>query len=293
MLQNYRLVWDLLNRRERQQFVLLVILTILMSIFEVLGVAAILPFLALLGDPGMIESNRLIATFARITGLTEHDDVSVAFGFFVLAMLLLGMVVRTIGTYGQIRFGMMRAYSISTRVLRLYLRQPYVWFLSQNTSEFGQTLLSEVDIVARRCIMQGVQLISHIAMTLFITLMLFLAAPGVALGAGLLLGGVYVAVYAIFRKRLDRIGRARIGFNKDRFKSVQEIGGGIKEIKVMGLETPALDRFKHPALGMAEAQSVAGLMMRLPRFALEAMIYGGFISMILLTLFIIRGGGLL
>ena len=45
MLQNYRLVWGLLNSRERRQFIILLLLSTLMALFEVVGVAAILPFL--------------------------------------------------------------------------------------------------------------------------------------------------------------------------------------------------------------------------------------------------------
>lgn len=284
MLQNYRLVWGLLNAKERRQFVALVLLTILMSAFEVTGVAAILPFLSLIGDPGMIETNPFIAWFARTTGLSDPMHVTVAFGLVVLVLLVLGMAVRAWGTYAQVKFSMMRAYTIATRLLRAYLRQPYVWFLSQNTAEFGQSLLSEVDMVVRQCILPAVLLISSFTITACIAVVLFVAEPAVALGTTLLLMSVYLVVFSVTRKRLDRIGRERIAFNKDRFQTVQEIGGGIKEIKVMGLEGVAMDRFHTPAYGMARTQSLANILGKLPRFALEAVIYGGFISMILVML---------
>lgn len=288
MLQNYRLVWGLFNGRERRKFCVLVVLTILMALFEVAGVAAILPFLALIGDPGMIQTNPVIALFARLSGLTDPGTITLAFGMAVLLMLVLGMAVRALGTYAQVRFSMMRAFTIATRLLRVYLHQPYVWFLSQNTAEFGQSLLSEIDLVVRQCVLPAVLMISNITITLLIVLLLFIVEPVVAIGALGLLGSVYAVIYMFLRKRLDRIGKERIAHNKARFQVVQEIGGGIKEIKVMGLEDIALSRFHSPALGMAQTQSLADVMGKVPRFALEAVIYGGFIAMVLFML-ILKG----
>ncbi|AEI96555.1 ABC transporter (plasmid) [Roseobacter litoralis Och 149] len=286
MLQNYRLVWGILSRRERGQFILLIVMSILMALFEVVGVAAILPFLAMIGDPSIIETNVAIALFARVIGSTDVKQITVAFGFTVLAMLVLGMAVRALGTYGQVRFSMMRAFTIATRLLRVYLRQPYVWFLTQNTSEFGQSLLSEIDMVVRQSILPAVLLVSNITITILIVAVLFITEPAVALGAFGLLGGVYVLIYFALRKRLDLVGKERIDFNKERFRTVQEIGGGIKEIKVMGLEDIALSRFHGPAFGMARTQSAANVMGKIPRFALEAVIYGGFILMVLFMLIV-------
>lgn len=287
MLQNYRLVWGLLNKRERWQFIVLLFLTILMGVFEVAGVAAIFPFLSLLSDSSLIETNPALAFFARATGLSDPEKVTMAFGLLVLLMLVLGMAVRAFGTYLQVRFAMMRAFTISTRLLRKYLRQPYVWFLSQNTSEFGQNLLSETDLVVRQCILPAVVLVSNISVTLLMGLVLLIAEPVVALGAIGALAAVYILVYALLRNRLDRIGKERIKHNKARFQVVQEIGGGIKEIKVMGLEDTALQRFFPSALGMARTQTLANVMGKLPRFALEAVIYGGFITVIL-VMFLVR-----
>ncbi|MDO5759196.1 MAG: ABC transporter ATP-binding protein [Rhodobacterales bacterium] len=284
MLQNYRLVWGLFNGRERRQFIILLLLSILMALFEVVGVAAILPFLAMIGDPEVIQTNPAIKLFAQMSGLRNPTQITIAFGMTVLVMLVLGMAVRALGTYGQVRFSMMRAFTIATRLLRVYLRQPYVWFLTQNTAEFGQSLLSEIDMVVRQSILPAVLLVSNITTTVLIMAVLFIMEPGVALGAIGLLGGVYVVIYAFLRKRLDKIGMQRIGYNKDRFQVVQEIGGGIKEIKVMGLEEVALNRFYGPAFGMAQTHSLADILGKTPRFALEAVIYGGFISMILFML---------
>jgi len=46
MLSAYRKILDLLTRRERREFYRLIALTLVMGLIDVLGVASILPFLA-------------------------------------------------------------------------------------------------------------------------------------------------------------------------------------------------------------------------------------------------------
>ncbi|WP_299357059.1 ABC transporter ATP-binding protein [uncultured Shimia sp.] len=288
MFENYRLIWRLLISRERRNFLILILLTILMSIFEIAGVAAILPFLQLVGDPAVIETNSAVKFFADVTKLSETREITIGFGLAVLLMLVFGMFVRALGTYLQIRFSMMRAYSIGMRLLRTYLLQPYVWFLGRNTAEFGQNILSEVDLVVRQCLLPAILLISNGLISFLIFGLLFFHNPLVAASAAILLSGVYLAVYLALNQKLSTIGKLRLDANNDRFQVVQEIGGSIKELKVLGLEDEALIRFQHPASTVAQTQSSAQILGKIPRFALEAVIYGGFVFLIL-VMFLFQG----
>ncbi|MHC0055788.1 ABC transporter ATP-binding protein [Actibacterium sp. D379-3] len=289
MIQAYRLIWQMLIPPEKRRFALVLVLTVVMSVFEMASVAGILPFMTVLARPEVIDTQPAIIWFADLFGLGTHREVTIGLGLAVFAVILVGMVVRGLATYAQIRFSMMRGYSIAARLLHSYLAQPYVWFLGRNTSEFGQTLLSEVDLVIRESLLPAVLLISNILVTAMIAGAIFLVEPGVAIGAVLLLGVVYLSVFAALRTPLARIGAGRLEANRQRFQVMQEISGGVKEMKVMGLEQESLERFRPPAKEMVRYQTLNQVIGRLPRFALEAVVYGGFIAMVLIML-IVRDG---
>lgn len=281
VLQIYQEIWGILTRTEQRQFLLLLIVTLFMALFEVAGVALIMPLLSLINDPEMVQTDPMIAGFAALTGLQEVRQVTLVFGATVLTLLLAGMVVRGIGTYAQTRFCIMRAYGLSLRLLELILSQPYVWFLQRNTAEFGQSLLSEIDQVVRRTFLPAVLLVSNVTVVALISLTLFLANPYIALGAAGFLVALYLGLYAGLRGKLDALGRDRVQHNRDRFQTVSEIGRSLKEIKLMGLEDFSITRFDQPAMGVARSQSAAAILTRLPRFAIEAAIYGGFVLLVL------------
>ena len=288
MIRTYRLIWEILTTSERRRYLLLLALSVIMSLFEVAGVAVILPFLKIISDPTFIHTNWLFIWFQGVTGLKTDHEVTIATGLVVFAVILMGMVVRAAASYAEIRFGLMRAYSIGRRLLNGYLHQPYVWFLSRNSSDFGQNLLSEIDLVIRESVLPAVLLISNSLITVLIAAFLFAVEPGVAIGATVLLVTVYAVVYRSLRGWLSRIGGARFIANRDRFQIVNEALGGIKEVKLLGIEAEFLHRFSGPAHAMAQQQTLGLVIGRLPRFALEAVCYGGFILMVLVMV-ITRG----
>ncbi len=282
MIRTYRLIWQILTKREQKRYLILLGLSLIMSLFEVAGVAVILPFLKIISDPSYIQTNWLFIWFQGVTGIKTDLQVIMATGAIVFLVILLGMAVRAATSYVEIRFGLMRAYSIGSRLLAGYLRQPYVFFLSRNSADVGQNLLSEVDNVIRESVLPAVLLISSTLVTLLIAAFLFAVQPYVAIGATILLVSVYTGVYRSMRGWLARISDARFVANRDRFHVVNEAMGGIKELKLMGLEDQFLRRFTGPAHAMAQLQTAGLLIGRLPRYALEAVCYGGFILMVLI-----------
>ena len=282
MIRTYRMIWQILTPRERQRYLILFGLSIVTALFEVAGVAVILPFLKIISDPAYLHQNAALVWFGHVSGLQSDLSLTVAVGIAVFGFISLGMAVRAAASYAEIRFGLMRAYSIGRRLLIGYLQQPYVFFLSRNSADFGQNLLSEVDLVIRESVLPAVLLVSSTLVTLMITAFLFVLQPYVALGAAILLVSVYTGVYRSLRGWLGRIGAARFVANRDRFHVVNEAMGGIKELKLMGLESQFLQRFSGPAHDMAQQQTLGLVIGRLPRFALETVLYGGFILMVLL-----------
>ncbi len=290
MIKTYRRIWGLFTQQERRRFLLLMLATFVMSVFEVAGVGAIMPFLAALADPTLFDTNPALRMFTALFGLDTPQAAMIGLGVAVLVIVVVGMGVRALVTYFQFRFALMRAYSLASRLLHGYLSQDYVWYLSRNSSDLSTNLLSEVDLVVRDSILPLVLAFSNLLVVVMIGVLLFLVSPGVAIGATGLLAAVYLSVFWALRNRMARLGEQRVKANQARFLAVQEITGGLKMLKVMGTEAQSLRRFRIPAQALAEFQTVTQVMGRLPRFAVEGAFYAGFVLMVL-VLVLVRGQG--
>lgn len=291
MIKSYSRIWALLTRRERWRFLGVVGLTLVMALFELGTVAGILPLLSILANPGLIETQPMLIGFAEVFGLEGFREVTLAIGGIVFAVVIIGMAVRAAVTFVQIRFALGRSYSLSTRLLHRYLSHDYVSYLGRNTATLSQSLLSEVDLVVRESVLPGVLLISNAAILILVGGFLFYVEPYVAVGALTLLIGIYLSAFFLLRGYISAAGRKRMAANKARFTVVQEVTGSLKDIKIAGLERTSLSRFRTPAREMTRHQTIGLVLQRVPRFALEAAVYGGFVATVL-VLIVVRGNDL-
>jgi len=281
MIETYRLLWQLLSPTEKRRFVLILLMVAFMAVFEAVGVAMLLPFLQVLAKPESIQTNVILRMFWEWGGFTSTQSYVTALGLAVFVFIVFSLAFRAASTYVLMRFCLMRAYSWGARLLQKYLYQPYVWFLTRNTSELGQTVLSEIDVVVQQSLLPAVVLISHTLVTLLIIGVVCLIEPWIALGIFVVLGGGYIMVYFMLRKKLESIGKQRYQTNRARFLVAQEATSGLKELKVMGIEDAFIKRFRQPAQNLARHQTKGQIYSKLPRFALEGLTYGGFIIMVL------------
>ena len=106
------------------------LLAVVNGLFEMVGVASILPFLAVLSDPGRIESNAAAPCDLRELGFAIAEGFLTFLGLAVLGLVLFSLCLRLVSTYVISRFANMRAYSLSEQLIENYLRQPYIWFLT-------------------------------------------------------------------------------------------------------------------------------------------------------------------
>lgn len=94
----------------------------------------------------------------------------------------------------------------------------------------------------------------------------------------------YALVFKATRRYLARIGVERVKSNQARFTAVSEAFGASKEVKVGGLEQTFVRRFSEPAETYARHQASAQVIAQLPRFALEAIAFGGMLLVVLYLL---------
>jgi ABC-type multidrug transport system fused ATPase/permease subunit len=284
VLTIYRRLLELLTPRERRRFWLLCVMIFAMGLLELAGVASIVPFLAVLSDPEIIRTNAVLAGVVGVLGLTTTESVSILLGVFTFAFILLGAGLKSATLYALFRFSHMREYALSSRLLAIYLRQPYAWFLGRHSAALGTRVLSEVGEVATNVFIPALRLLAFGTVATLLALFLVVTEPLVAIGGGLIIGGGYAALFTISRRFLARSGADRMAANAERFRIAQESLGGVKYIKLLGLEDRYLGRFRDPAERFARHQALSRTISQTPRFLLEALVFGVMVIFVLVML---------
>ena len=180
MIATFRKLIELMTPQERRRFYLLLVLIMGMGIAEMLSVAAILPFLAVVARPGIAEGTGRLAQFYDWMGFASREQFLVFLGGSVFALVVVGLLYSTLTQYAIFRFAGQQSFSISSRLLRGYLHRPYTWFLNHHSAKLGASVLSEVGSVISQAMLPAMRMLSQLAVVLFLVALLVIARPGVA-----------------------------------------------------------------------------------------------------------------
>ena len=274
----------LLTNQERNRAVLLYIMILIMAILDTIGVASIMPFMTILSNPAIIESNDLLRFMynkSNVFGVKDTNDFTIALGVLVFFILVFSLAFKAITIYAQIRFAHMREHSIGKRLIEGYLSQPYSWFLNRNSADLSKTLFSEIHIVCTQALVPLINFIAATTLVISILILLIVVDPQVAFLIATTLGLAYLIIYGLVRGYLKLIGKKRLKVNQTRFIAISEAFGAGKEVKLRGLEDVYVRRFSETTKDFAKYQASVTVLSRLPRFAIEAIAFGGMILVIL------------
>ena len=224
-MQTFKKILSLLTHRERKKAALLLLMMLMLALLDMMGVASILPFMAVLSNPGLIETNifyNKMFEISKIFGVENDQQFIFALGILFFLILITSISFKALTSYMQVRFVQMRQYSISKRLIENYLHMPYTWFLNRNSAELAKSILVETHVVVGAGVTPVIELIAKTLITIAIIALLIIADPKLALITGFFLIVTYVLIFKILHKYLVRFGKARLKSNELRFISVSE-----------------------------------------------------------------------
>lgn len=277
----------LLSKEERKRAVILIIIIIITSLLDVLGVASVLPFITVIINPNIVETNIFLKNMFEISnnfGVKNNQEFLFALGFIIFVLLILTLTLRALVAYLQAKFINMRIHTIGKNLVEGYLSQPYSWFISQHSADFGKNILSEVDQVVVNGLKPMLELFSKTITIITIVVLLLIVDPKMTLTVFSLLGGCYGLIYFLLRKFIAEVGQKRLLSNFLRFKVINDLFGAIKEVKGRGLEQVYINYFSKPAKVFSKNLTYMQALSQLPRFVLEAFVFGGILLVLLLDI---------
>ena len=283
-MRSFKKLLFLLSPAERKHAALLLIMNLIMALLEMIGVASIMPFIAVLTNPTLVETNIILNSIFKISnifGVNDNDKFLIFLGILVFVLLITSLTFKAATTFFQLKFVQMREYSIGKRLFEGYLNQPYSWFLGRHSADLGKSILSEVGVIINNGMQPFMVFISNTMIVILLISLLMLVDPKLTLIVSFTLGVAYGLIFKLVRKFLNHVGKLRMINNQLRFTNISEAFGAVKEVKVGGLEEIFIKRFSDPAQIFARSQASSSAISQIPRFALEAIAFGGIILLIL------------
>jgi len=277
-MDDWRKLLSLFPPRERVRILALLASTTLSGLLQAVGIASIMPFIAVVADPGLVAGNRYLARAYDRLGYGSTNEFLVFLGLAAMAVLVVTNVLVALNAWLTFRVCHMGEHDLSRRLLRTYLRSPWQLLLQRNSAELLKMLVSEVDRVVVRTLMAGIGVFSDAVATAFIVVLLVWIDPWVTLATLAVLGVAYGLIYALVIPRVARLGSEFPALNTETYKNAQEALAAAREIRVSGSEEHFVERFSRPLLRLSRNSIRYSTLDVIPAQALELVAFGGLIA---------------
>ena len=267
--------------------IILFIGIVIKSLIEVVGVASITPFVSVMVNPDIVQTNIYLNSVYKYFNFSSITSFLNYLGVFTLVLLLLTNIVSALVEWMIIRFSKVMEYRLSTQLMNKYLSNDYVFFLDNSSSKLGKNILAEVQRCIDGVIFPLMVAISRGVSAFFIVALLVFVEPFAATGMGILFGGSYFLIFIFIRKRLFRLGELSSDSMLRRFKTINEAFLGVKDIKLRGIEDAFISRYAISAKKLAKYNIYQHVVSIMPRYFLESLAFG---SVVLVMIYLVNQG---
>jgi ABC-type multidrug transport system fused ATPase/permease subunit len=283
MYELIRSFWRLLERRERVKVLLALAVLLVSSLVQMLGVGSILPLMAVLSTPQIIQSNHWLHALYSLLHFTSEAHFLFFLGLCSLGAVLLSNAFLALNQWITVHLSASIQQRFEVRLLETYLQAPYVVHLRRSAAELKRNVLDETLRLSGIANL-GLQLVASGFLILCITVLLLAVSPILSVLLGVLIGGGYGLVYLVVRRRMARIGRERMDANLQRYKMVDEGLGGLKELRLLQRTSWTMRRYKKAAGTLTASLAEKSVLDTLPRYFIEVLGFGGMLLVVLYLL---------
>jgi len=284
MQQTIKKIMTFFDKQERRVLFLILLCICLVGFIEMLSVATILPFLAVVSKPAFVETNPYLHNLYVFLNMSSVKNFTLLLGAMVFLILVGGNCFSALTTWFMMRFCFKKGYKISLKLLSNYLNQPYEFFLNRNSGQFQKNIISEVDRLINGVFINLSLTATKLVVCLSIMTLLFLIDYMLASIIFVVIGGLYLLIYKLVRKRLSEAGMEASRLNAKRYQSIKEIFGAIKEISVLNRQETFSEQYTHTAKKYANFETLNQLTPLITRYLIEIIAFGG---MLLLVFYLI------
>lgn len=256
---------------------------------ELVSLGAVLPFLAVLSDPGLLWQQPLVQALSVRVGFTQASQLMLpATVVFALATVL-AAVIRLLNLWLNGRLAAAVGSDLSCEAYRRTLYQPYGVHVQRNSSAVITGTITQCarTMAALNALLQSIT--STVVACALLTGLLWIDAS-VAVAAAALFGSAYgvmaIAVRRELRRNSYQIDKASI----QQLKALQEGLGAIRDVLLDGIQPTYLQIYQEADRPQRQLQAKNIFLGVFPRYTIEAL---GMVAIALLggLLVLQRGSG--
>ena len=286
MFQTLQKIWKLLSGKERAAFFIIVIMMVIGALLELLGIGMILPVIAALSEPKLIEQNRFLKSLYDIINPGSNEKFILALCLILSIIFILKNCYLTFLAKVQASFVFRKAAEMSAKLFDNYIKAPYVFHLQKNSSVLMNNI-TLITLVANSFLLPFMMLLAELIVIAAIFILLLAFKPFTTLILVILTAGIGILIYYPLRKFHYFIGTRLRLYNMMILRNIMQGLEAVKESKIRNCEDFFSRAHADNQVKLKQADMLSYFTGQIPRFLIEALVI--FAGMGTLAVFVLMG----
>ena len=278
-------IWFFLMPAQRSSAKLLLVLALIGTTLEMIGLGLVVPLIGLMTKPDFFDDYPALTPMLELLENPSQKMLlfivlaAFAFIYFIKMNYILFLA------WYQAGFVLKLQASLSRRIFDAYLRQPWSFYLERNSAKLIQNVINETNLLTQYGFAGTLNLVREFILISAAVLLLLVVEPLATVVVITFLGPLGWLFHRFGRVRFRKWGQQRQNCEAARLQLVQQGLGSVKDIKLLGREDFFINQFRTRSEDLARIGQLQSLTRQLARPVLEFFaITGLIVTIVVLSL---------
>ncbi|HEY9626078.1 MAG TPA: ABC transporter ATP-binding protein [Coleofasciculaceae cyanobacterium] len=271
-------IWFILgSTREKLPFLLMLLL--ISSVTETLGIGLLAPFFAIVSNPGLIQSSPVLQQLFIAFNVPSNEMFIVLLCGLIIFIFILKSLLYFLSKFYILKFSHSHRGAIIKTLNQAYLHSEYNYFARKNSSDLIKNIIVETQnfcYLVLLALLYGISnfliLVFLLALMAFTNLLLLVTTLAALLP-------VFLFTYAM-KNRLKAWGKDSSESQQKMIQTLNHGLGGLKETRVIGCESYFEDQMSVYTKQYGRASSLTASFNMMPRILIESVLVSFIVALI-------------
>ena len=270
LLDKLSAVRNVISRKRKIQFVLTLLSIVTNSFFEIIALAAVVPFLSVLSSPQTFMQSSTARKFAPLLGVSDAAQAVTLVCVSFATITVISAAIRTLTIVVNSKFTLALGADLSQIVFDRTLHQPYSSHAKQNSAAVIANVTQNVAAFVNGILNPSVQFLTSSLTVIGILTTLFVINWWVALTVSVVFGGAYFGIVRMNKSRYASNSSIVVAAQDETVKSLQEGLGAIRDVIIDGKQNFYARTYSVADRRSRNAQNDSYIRSSTPKHILEA-----------------------
>ncbi len=273
----------ILNKKQKKKALFVLLIIMISSGFELIGVTAVLPFIQAVLTPDILMRNRVVKAAMDFLSIQSSSGLLALMGGMLILLYLTKNSFMVFSQFVQANYATRVQKELSVKMLRSYMSRPYTYFLDVNSAEILRGCAGDIGSVYS-ILSYLMTILTECLSVISIGAFIIYTDPFIAVGVLALMAVVLLGIILLFKPKIKKAGRENVLADRRKNKAINQSVAGIKEIYVMQRKELFVKEYEEANEISRRAQRIYDTLNNSPDRIVEGICVSGIIGIVCIRL---------